>query len=136
MAKYLNFRNLHLILSIVIVVPAALLYGLFPEEVLPLFFDFTVESNDLKSVFRAIMCLYLGMAIIWTLGLLQPEFWKSATLTNIVFMGGLGLGRVLSLFWDGWPSMVFIIGLFGELTLALLAFYQLKKNIRINNEFE
>jgi len=134
MGKYLNFKNLHLILSILIVVPVALGYGLFPGQVLPIFFDFTVETIDLKNVFRAIMCLYLGMAIVWTLGLVRPVFWNTATITNIAFMGGLGLGRVLSLFWDGLPSTPFLVGLLGELTLALLGFYQFRKTTRNTEE--
>ncbi|NNK18224.1 MAG: DUF4345 domain-containing protein, partial [Maribacter sp.] len=127
MGKFLNFKNLHLILSILIVIPVAFAYGLFPEQVLPTLFDFTVETVDLKNVFRAIMCLYLVIAFVWILGLVRPEYWSTATITNIAFMAGLGIGRVLSLFWDGLPSTPFLVGIFGELTLAVLGFYQLRK---------
>lgn len=127
MKGYLKFKNLHLILSILIVAPIALIYGLFQEQVLPLFFDFHVETTDLKNVFRAIMFLYLGMVLIWIQGILKPELWETATLVNIVFMGGLGLGRLLSLLLDGIPSPPFAIGLIGELALAFLGFYQFKK---------
>jgi hypothetical protein len=42
-------------------------------------------------------------------------------------MGGLAFGRILSLVLDGMPSPIFLWGTFGELVLAVFAFYQLKK---------
>ncbi|NNK76746.1 MAG: DUF4345 family protein, partial [Maribacter sp.] len=49
---------------------------------------------------------------------------------------GLGIGRVLSLFWDGLPSTPFLVGIIGELTLAVLGFYQLRKTMRATNEIK
>lgn len=91
-------------------------------------FDFDVETVDLNSVFRAIMCLYLACAVIWVLGIAKSEYWKTATILNIVFMLGLATGRFLSLIVDGIPSTPFALGLVGELTLGLFASYQLKIN--------
>lgn len=123
----MNLKNLHLIISLIVVIPAALTYGLRPEESLPWLFDFQVESTDLKNVFRAIMCLYLAVSVVWYLGMVKPGLWKSATLLNIAFMGGLGLGRALSMALDGMPSPAFALGFLGELTLAFFAIYQLRK---------
>lgn len=126
MNTYLNKQNAHLILSALILIAASLLYGLYPEQVLPGLFEVDIESVDLRNIFRAIMFLYLGMANIFILGVLKPEYWKFATLLVIVFMGSLALGRTMSFFIDGGPSLFFILGLFGELTLAVFGFWQLR----------
>lgn len=120
-------KNLHLLISLGIVVPAACIYGLFPSITIPLLLDFEVESVDLKSVFRAIMGLYLGVALIWLLGVLKSNYWALATISNIVFMGGIGMGRLLGMLIDGMPSPAFSLGIFGELGLSVFAFYQWRR---------
>lgn len=122
----MNRKNLHLLISIAVLIPAAFMYGLFPEKVLPLLLDVSVDSVDLKNVFRAIMCLYLGVSGIWILGVLRSEYWKFASLLAVVFMGSLGAGRMISLIIDGIPSLLFVFGLFGELILAVFSMWQLK----------
>ncbi len=54
-----TIRNLHLGISATIVFGVALIYGANPDEILPLIFDFGVESTELKNVFRAITSLYI-----------------------------------------------------------------------------
>ena len=120
-------QNLHLILSVLIVIPAALLYGLSPNDTLPLLFDFEVQTTDLKNIFRAILGLYLAFAVIWILGIFRDDCWKIATVSNFVFMFGLVFGRMLSIILDGIPSPAFAIGIIGELILGLFAFYQYRK---------
>lgn len=123
----MNRKNLHLLISIAVIIPAALVYGLFPEKVLPLLLDVSIDSNDLKNVFRVIMCLYLGMAGIWILGVLRSAYWKFATLLAIVFMGSLSLGRAISFIIDGQPSFIFVLGFFGEFILAVFSYWQIKR---------
>ena len=123
----MRLKNLHLIISLSVVVPAALIYGLQPANSLPWLFDFQVTTPDLHNVFRAIMGLYLAISVVWYLGMVKPAYWKTATVLNLVFMGGLGVGRVLSLVLDGIPSPAFALGMAGELVLALFALYQLRK---------
>lgn len=120
-------KNLHLIISVLIVIPAALFYGLFPNETLPILFDFEVQSTDLKNVFRAILGLYLAFSALWVLGILKSDFWKMATLSNFIFMIGLVSGRMLSMVLDGIPSPAFSYGIIGELILAIFALYQYRK---------
>ena len=60
-----NSKNLHLLISAIVITIVALTYGLSPASNLPLIFDFKVESTDLKGVFRATMGLYLGMSGLW-----------------------------------------------------------------------
>ena len=117
-------KNLHLVLSSVIVIPAALLYGVAPADALPLLFDFQVGTTDLNNVFRAIMGLYMASAALWILGIFKTEYWKAATLLNIVFMLGLAAGRLLSMALDGMPSPTYAFGWAGELVLGMFAMYQ------------
>lgn len=119
-------KNLHLLISVIVIIPAALMYGLFPEEILPNLLEIKAFSTDLKNIFRAIMCLYLGVATIWVFGILKPSYWKFATLLTIVFMGSLSLGRALSMVIDGMPSILFLLGFLGELVLTLFSYKQLK----------
>ncbi|HQX02968.1 MAG TPA: DUF4345 domain-containing protein [Flavobacterium sp.] len=120
-------KNLHLIISVLIVISAALFYGLFPNVTLPVLFDFEVQSTDLKNVFRAILGLYLAFSALWVLGILKSDFWKMATLSNFIFMIGLVSGRMLSMVLDGIPSPAFSYGIIGELILAIFALYQYRK---------
>lgn len=94
-------KNLHLGISSIVVILVGLSYGIYPGKVLPILFDFRVETTDLNNVFRAIMGLYLGMGIFWIIEIYRSKHWQSATLTNIIFMGGLAFGRIISLMVDG-----------------------------------
>jgi thiol:disulfide interchange protein len=122
-----NRKNLHLTISTIIITSIAFVYGLFPHDILPQFFDFKVESTDLKQVFRAMMGLYLGMVALWLIGIFKPSHWKTATIANVLFMIGLAFGRIISLVMDGIPSIAFSIGLALELILALWGIKNLNK---------
>ena len=105
-----------------------MVYGFFPNY----FLDVTVNSLDEHSILKAIMGLYLAFASLWIVGIFKNEYWKIATVTNILFMLGLGFGRIVSIVFDGFPSTIFILGTFGELVLGFYGWYQLKKITRIN----
>lgn len=125
--KYITLKNLHLAISIIFIIPIALVYGLYPNIILFKLFDFKVETISLTNIFRAMMGLYLGMSTIWIVGIVKPEFWVTATITNIVFMGGLAFGRLISLALDGLPTIYFLIGLILESGLAFWGLKNLKK---------
>lgn len=120
-------KNLHLIVSIIVIIPIALAYGLYPQKILPLLFDFRVDTINLANIFRAMMGLYLGMSVIWIVGIIKPEFWVTATITNITFMGGLAFGRLVSLILDGVPGIYFLVGFVLESALAVWGLKNLKK---------
>lgn len=61
------------------------------------------------------------------MGIAKSKYWETATIVNIIFMLGLGIGRILSSVLDGPPSMLFLFGMFGEVALGLFALFQLKK---------
>ena len=127
MKPYVTRKNLHLIISILVIIPAGFMYGLFPDKVLPQLLDIETFSVDLKNIFRAIMCLYLGIAGIWIMGVVSPDYWRFATIFAIVFMGCLMAGRMISFIFDGMPSLLFTLGIMGEFVLGMFSWYQLKK---------
>ena len=120
-------RNLHLLISTLLIVPIAFAYGIAPGTILPALFDFKVETIDLHNIFRGIMCLYLGMAMISVTGIFKHRYWETATIINIVFMSGLAIGRLVSLGADGIPSITLVIGFFVEVCLAVLSYFNWKK---------
>lgn len=121
-------KHLHLIISIVIVLAVSLVYGFQPN----LLFEVTINSTDEHNIFKAIMGLYLGFSVLWIVGLFLDRFWKTATVSNIVFMLGLAFGRIISMLLDGFPTTVFVVGTIGELVLGLFAYYQLKRQPNFN----
>ena len=116
-------QNLHLYISIPVVTTAALVYGFQPD----LLFEVSTQTTDESNIYKAIMGLYLCFATFWFIGLKQTSYWKAATISNMLFMLGLGLGRLISFVTDGMPSVVLLLGTVGELTLAIYAYSQLKK---------
>lgn len=122
------FKNLHLAVSVSLIIPVALAYGVCPDVVLFKLFNIEVETANLANIFRAMMGLYLGMSAIWVAGIFHTKHWAVATWMNVVFMGGLACGRLLSLVLDGLPSMLFLIGLVLEAALACWGFNNLKKH--------
>ena len=118
---------IHLIISSVIIIPIAFIYGFSPTTLLPKHLNIIVETIDLSNLLRAIMCLYLGMSFVWILGILNPKYWKAATQLNFLFMATLACGRIMSMLIDGIPSGGYIFGVIAELILAALALWQLKK---------
>lgn len=119
------FKNLHLIISLLIVIPTAIIYG--SPSILPEHLDIQVNTNDLSNMLRAIMCLYLGISLIWIFGIWKSEYWKKATQLNILFMLSLAIGRVLSMMLDGLPTEGYIFGVIAEFIIGLFSIYQLKK---------
>lgn len=122
-ATFPFLKNLHLIISAAIVVPVGLIYGVKPDFL----FEVSLQSPDEFSIFKAIMGLYLGFSFFWVLGIFQKQFWKAATISNMIFMLGLAAGRIISILFDGLPSGIFVLGTFGELVLGCFAIYNYRK---------
>ncbi|EHQ02041.1 DUF4345 domain-containing protein [Gillisia limnaea] len=119
------FKNLHLLVSLSIVVPTAIIYG--SPTVLPEHLDIKVETIDLSNMLKAVMCLYLGISLVWILGIWKTVYWKIATQLNILFMLSLASGRALSMITDGIPTGGYIFGIIAEFGIGLYSIYQLKK---------
>jgi Domain of unknown function (DUF4345) len=120
------FKHTHLWVSAIIIAIVGLAYGVCPQKVMPWLFHFEAETANLKHVFRALMGLYLSMAVFWIVGACKPEFWVAATLSNSVFFGGLALGRILGLILDQWPAPLFLLGLVLEIILCLWGICQVR----------
>ncbi|MBV7269090.1 DUF4345 domain-containing protein [Winogradskyella luteola] len=110
--------KIHLIISIIIVVPVAFVYGFNPDSQ----FDIHSQTLDEQNFFKAIMGLYLGFSVVWLFGIFKINYLKLALVSNVVFMLGLALGRSLSWAIDGAPTQAYIIGTLGEF---ILGFYGL-----------
>ncbi len=121
----MKLKNLHLIISTLIVIPGAFVYG-FQSNLL---FNAPIDTLDQATIFKAIMGLYLGFGSLWILGIVNKNYWQTATISNMIFMLGLGFGRIISLIFDGVPSTIFVLGIVGELVLGFFALYNLKKHI-------
>jgi len=119
------FKNLHLIISLIIVIPTAIIYG--SPSILPKQLDIQVNTIDLSNMLKAIMFLYLGISIVWILGIWKPKYWKIATQLNILFMLSLAAGRALSMVIDGIPTKGYIFGIIAEFVIGIYSVFQLKK---------
>ena len=128
------FKNLHFFVSLIIVVPTAIIYG--SPTILPKFLNIEVHTIDISNMLKAIMFLYLGISLVWVLGILKTEYWKSATQLNILFMLTLGCGRGLSMIFDGLPTGGYIFGILAELIIGIFSIYQLKKYTKQDNKKE
>lgn len=133
-SKKIKFRNLHLIVSVLLILGIATTYGFSPEKIIPALADCYAHSNDLKDAFKAIMGLYFGLSIFWILGIVNPRYWQAATLVNILFMFGLGMGRIISLVVDGLPSGSMFVGIAIELFFGIWGTISLKLFSRYLNE--
>jgi len=118
-------KKLHLGISAFIVISVSFVYGGNPSSFLPYIFGFEVEAIDLKNILRAIMGLYIAFGCYWIYGLLHPKYWRSATISNVLFMGGLAAGRIVSTIFDG-VSDQFIVGLVLEFIFLIWGIYLLK----------
>ena len=123
--KYWVLKNLHLIISIIIIVPTAIIYG--SPSILSERLNIQANTIDLSNMLKAIMCLYLGVSLIWFLGIWKNEYWKRATQLNILFMLTLATGRVLSMVTDGLPTGGYVFGVIAEFVIGFYSIYQLNK---------
>lgn len=116
-------NKIHLIISLCIVIPVAFVYGFKPE----LSFDMFLETTDEHNFYKAIMGLYLGFSALWFFGLFKTTYFKTAIITNLIFMLGLGLGRLLSLIIDGMPTSGYVFGTVAELFLGCYGLWVFKR---------
>ena len=123
------YKNLHLLVSLSIVIPTAVIYG--SSSILPKFLDIQVNTIDFSNMLKAIMCLYFGISFVWILGIWKTEYWKNATLLNILFMLSLGSGRAISMLIDGKPTDGYVFGILAELIIGIFSIYQFKKYNKI-----
>jgi hypothetical protein len=110
----------YLLFVAIVLVPVALSYGIDPAAVLPKFLNITVDGTDQTQIFRAMMCLYLGMSVFCAIAAFKPAWRRVAVIWAIFFVLSLALGRVLSLVVDGAPSRLLDVYLAVEIFGGLL----------------
>jgi hypothetical protein len=108
-----------LIFCAVGLVPIALGYGAKPTASLDALFGITVDTTNLIHIMRAVMGLYLGMAVIWVWGAIKQRMTAPALVSCAVFMLGLAAGRILSFVLDGMPHWLLVVYAALEIVLGL-----------------
>ncbi len=100
--------------------PIALSYGLRPDLTLPWLFGVDAAGINTRHIFRAVMGLYLALAVFWCFGALRPNLRLPALWSLVIFMLGLALGRALSLAVDGMPHPLLTIYMLLEVGFAAI----------------
>ena len=125
----MNKESIFLLVAAVGLTPVALAYGLVPATTVPMLYGVEIDSINITHIFRAVMGLYLAMIIFWILGATREPLRLAALCSVVVFMGGLAMGRLLSLFVDGIPAAPLVIYLLLEVGFALVA-YKLARSLQ------
>lgn len=86
-----------------------------------------LETIDEHNFYKAIMGLYLGFSALWILGVFKNQYLKTAVITNLIFMLGLGFGRIISILMDGIPTSGYVFGTVAELFLGFYGLWVLKR---------
>jgi hypothetical protein len=97
----MSARQIYLLVCAVGIIPIALSYGLAPQTSLGFLFGIDVPAPNGVHIFRAVMGLYLALAVFWFIGFRKVSVRQSAIWSAVIFMLGLAAGRVLSLLVDG-----------------------------------
>jgi drug/metabolite transporter superfamily protein YnfA len=113
--------RIHLVISVIVVIPAAFIYGFD----LTAFLNLNPSTLDEKSFYKAVTGIYLTFSLLWIWGVFKGQLLATALISNMVFMLGLGLGRTISIVLDGPPSMIYLVGTLGELVLGLYGLWLL-----------
>jgi hypothetical protein len=124
-----NKESMFLLVTAIGLTPVALAYGLFPAVTVPMLYGVEIDTISIAHIFRAVMGLYLAMIVFWIVGSRRESLRFSALCSLVVFMGGLALGRLFSIFLDGFPEPLLLVYLPLELGLALVGL-QLARNIQ------
>ena len=104
-----------------------LTYGIAPASILPSLMDVSVEGTDQLHVYRGVMGIYLGMSLYWMGAAFRPAWARPAILSVVFLMGGLAIGRALSVVLDGVPSLSLVAYLLLEVVIALIGLVVLKR---------
>ncbi|MCT4629352.1 DUF4345 domain-containing protein [Winogradskyella sp.] len=116
-----TITKIHLIISVVVVFPAAFIYGFNLGE----FLNLNLNTIDEYNFNKAIMGLYIAFSMLWVSGILRRNHLKAALISNMLFMLGLGFGRIISITLDGVPSVAYVVATVGELCLGLYGLWVL-----------
>lgn len=105
----MNLRQAYLLTCAAGVALLALSYGAMPVQSMKLLFNIDVVDINTRHILRAVMGLYLAMALFWVIGARRVELRQAAFYSQLVFVAGLGAGRVISLLVDGLPHPLLVV---------------------------
>ncbi|MEE8511084.1 MAG: DUF4345 domain-containing protein [Acidiferrobacterales bacterium] len=123
----INYQKAYLWISAIGLIPVALSYGVVPELSMNWLFGITVEVPNEAHIFRGVMGLYLALVTLWILGATNENYERAAILSEIFFMSGLAVGRLLSVLVDGWPHWLLAGYIVVEAILAVAGIILLKQ---------
>jgi hypothetical protein len=124
----MNIRQGFLVLAAVGLTPIALGYGLVPSKSLEYLFGVSVQNVNGAHIFRAVMGLYLALALFWIMGAYKAHLRQAALYSLVVFMLGLAAGRLLSLAADGAPHWLLLVYLALEIGFGVVGMQLLKRS--------
>ena len=119
----MRMKQAFLILAFVMVSIIALLYGVSPQWFARTFLGVEDLNLNVAHILRAVMGLYLGLALFWLFAVFSTKHRNTAVLTTLVFGGGLVSGRMVSLLADGIPSPLLVFYTVIELALVPVAIW-------------
>ena len=119
-------EKLFLLAATLGLIPIALAYGLMPQESLPYLYGVEVSGTSGIHIYRAVMGLYLAMALFWFLGSCSGELERPAIYSLVVFMLGLAAGRLLSIAVDGMPHPLLAVYALLEIGFGVIGILLLK----------
>lgn len=110
--------------------PIALSYGTVPTQTVPMLYGVAVSDVSTAHIFRAVMGLYLAMAMFWLTGARNEALRLPALYSVVVFMLGLAAGRTLSLIVDGMASPLLVLYLLLEIGFGVVGIVLVKSSSR------
>ncbi|WP_104040408.1 DUF4345 domain-containing protein [Vibrio hyugaensis] len=123
----MKIQSIFLLLAAAGLTPIALSYGFSPVDSLSFLFGIDASSVNVSHIFRAVMGLYLALAMFWVMGAMSTKYRLAALYSLVIFMWGLAMGRLLSLLVDGMPHWLLVAYLFLEFGFGLVGLKMIKK---------
>ena len=123
----MKLQSIFLFVAVLGLTPIALSYGYAPAISLDYLFGIDASPINVTHIFRAVMGLYLALALFWIAGALLMKYRLPALYSLVVFMLGLAAGRVISLVIDGMPHWLLVVYLLLELGFGLVGIKMIHK---------
>ncbi|MDN3699890.1 DUF4345 domain-containing protein [Vibrio artabrorum] len=120
-------QSIFLFVAVLGLTPIALSYGYAPVVSLDYLLGIDASPINVTHIFRAVMGLYLALALFWIAGALLKKYRLPALYSLVVFMLGLAAGRVISLLIDGMPHWLLVVYLLLELGFGLVGIKMVHK---------
>lgn len=122
----MKIKKYFLIFASLMVSFIALAYGVSPTWFAHTFLGVDQLDLNLAHILRAVMGLYIALAIFWFISAFSEKNRNIAVLTTLIFAAGLVSGRLLSVVEEGIPSALLSFYIVAELALVPVAYWVYK----------